>query len=56
MTVQSRKVALGAYSDGEVVVAGLFDGGERIVAAGGNMLHEGDKVRLFQSRESGSDQ
>ncbi len=56
MTVHSRKVSLGAYSDGEVVVAGLFDGGERIVAAGGNMLHEGDKVRFFKSRESGSDQ
>ncbi len=56
MVVHPREVALGAYSGGEVAVAGLFDGGERIVAAGGDILHDGDKVRLFQSRESGSDQ
>lgn len=56
MVVHPREVALGAYSGGEVAVAGVFDGGERIVATGGDVLHDGDKVRLFQTRESGSDQ
>jgi len=56
MVVHPREVAMGAYSDGEVAVAGVFDAGERIVATGGSILHDGDKVRLFQSRESGSDQ
>ncbi len=56
MVVHPREVAIGAYSGAEVAVAGVFDGGERIVATGGDILHDGDKVRLFQTRESGSDQ
>jgi hypothetical protein len=51
-TVSLQAVTVAAYTDsGAVVVAGL-SGGERIVAAGVNLLTAGEKVRIATQASS----
>ena len=46
---QLHTVTVGRYLTGKVIISGGLEGGEKVVIAGGQLLHPGVKVEIAEN-------
>ncbi|MNP76551.1 Multidrug resistance protein MdtA [compost metagenome] len=52
--VELRKVQVGRYLTGKIVVADGVKGGETVVVSGGQLLHPGMQVEKVSAKDGGA--